>query len=281
MTKLREQMIQEMTVRGLSTNTQRTYLRAVSQLAEHYGRSPDQISTQDIKAYLFHLHQNKKRSASTCNVKAGALRFLYHQTLGRSHTEFDIPIARKSTKLPHALSRDEVARLLSSTHFLKHRVLFLVAYSTGMRVSEVVKLRSGDIDSDRMVIRVEQGKGNKDRLVLLSPRLLKELREHFRREQPGQYLFASRDGRGHLCAAALKHAFSKAKRNAEIKKPGGIHMLRHSFATHMLEAGVDLHTLQRLLGHRSMRTTARYLHLMEPERLAARACPDLLDFSSQ
>jgi site-specific recombinase XerD len=281
MATLREQMVQEMTLRGLSANTQRAYLQAVSKLAQHYGRSPDRLSNRDVKAYLFHLHQDPKRATSTCNVKAGALRFLYHQTLGRSRTDFDIPIARKPAKLPHALSRDEVARLLAGTHFLKHRVLFLVAYSTGMRVSEVVQLRSGDIDSDRMVIRVEQGKGAKDRLVLLSPRLLEALREHFRREQPGEYLFASRDGRSHLCAAALKHAFAKAKRSAEIKKPGGIHILRHSFATHMLEAGVDLHTLQRLLGHRSMRTTARYLHLMEPERLAARACPDLLDFSSQ
>jgi len=118
MTKLREQIIQEMTLRGLSANTQRTYLRAVSKLAEHYGRSPAQISNRDIKAYLFHLHQNEKRSTSTCNVKVGALRFLYHQTLGRSRTEFDIPTARKSTRLPRALSRDEVAPLLSSTHFL-------------------------------------------------------------------------------------------------------------------------------------------------------------------
>ena len=279
MSKLREQMIQDMTLRGLSPNTHRTYLQAVSQMAQHYGRSPDRISNRDVKAYLFHLHQNKKRSTSTCNVAAAALRFLYHQTLGRSHTDFDIPIARKPRKLPHVLSRDEVARLLSRTHFLKHRVLFLVAYSTGLRVSEVVKLRPSDIDSDRMVIRVEQGKGAKDRLTLLSPRLLERLREYFRREQPGDFLFSSRDGRGHLCAAALKHAFSQAKGRAEIKKPGGIHMLRHAFATHMLEAGVDLHTLQRLLGHRSIQTTARYLHLMEPAQRAARTCPDLLDFS--
>ena len=281
MAKLREQMIQDMTLRGLSASTHRTYLQAVSQMAQHYGRSPDRISNRDVKAYLFHLHQNKKRSTSTCNVAAAALRFLYHRTLGRSGTDFDIPIARKPRKLPHVLSRDEVARLLSRTHFLKHRVLFFAAYSTGLRVSEIVKLRPTDIDSGRMVIRVEQGKGAKDRLALLSPRLLEGLREHFLREQPGAYLFASRDGRGHLCAAALKHAFSQAKRRAKIKKPGGIHLLRHAFATHMLEAGVDLHTLQRLLGHRSIQTTARYLHLMEPARRAARTCPDLLDFASE
>jgi integrase/recombinase XerD len=281
MTKLREQMIQEMTLRGFALNTQRTYLRAVSQLAQHYGRSPDLVSNREVKTYLFHLHQDEKRSTSTCNVAAAALRFFYHRTLGRSRTDFDIPIARKPTKLPHALSRDEVARLMSRTQFLKHRVLFRIAYSSGLRVSEVVMLRPTDIDSDRMVIRVEQGKGAKDRLAVLSPRLLEELREYFRRERPGEFLFPSRDGKGHLCAAALKHAFSAAKRRAKIAKPGGIHLLRHAFATHMLEAGTDLHTLQRLLGHRSIRTTARYLHLMEPARRAAQACPDLLDFSSE
>ncbi len=279
MTKLREQMTQDMILRGLSPNTQQAYLRAVSQLAQHYDRSPDRVSNREVKAYLFHLHQSKERSTSTCNVATAALRFLYHQTLGRSRTDFDIPIARKPTRLPHVLSRDEVARLVSRTHFLKHRVLFLIAYSAGLRVSEAVTLRPTDIDSGRMVIRVEQGKGAKDRLTVLSPRLLEGLREYFRRERPGPFLFPSRDGKGHLCAGGLKHAFVAAKRRAKIEKPGGIHMLRHSFATHMLEAGTDLHTLQRLLGHRSIRTTARYLHLLEPARRAAQACPDLLDFS--
>ncbi len=155
-------------------------------------------------------------------------------------------------------------------------MLFLIAYSAGLRVSEIVRLRPCDIDSDRMVIRVVQGKGAKDRLAVLSPRLLEELRAYWCRAQPGEYLFPSPRGRAHLCAGALKHAFGRAKRCAEIDKPGGIHLLRHSFATHMLEAGADLHTVQRLLGHRSIRTTTRYLHLMEP----ARQCPDLLDFST-
>ena len=212
-------------------------------------------------------------------MAAAAQRFLYHQTLGRSRTDFDIPIARKPTKLPHVLSRDEVVRLLSRTHFLKHRTLFLVAYSAGLRVSEIVKLRPRDIESGRMVIRVEQGKGAKDRLTVLSPRLLEVLRDYWRREQPGEFLFPSLDRKGHLCTGGLKQAFSQAKLRAKIDKPGGIHLLRHSYATHMLEAGADLHTLQRLLGHRSIRTTTRYLHLMEPARCATRVCPDLLDFS--
>ena len=214
-------------------------------------------------------------------MTAAALRFLYHRTLSRPRPDFDIPIARMPGKLPHVLSRDEVAHLLSRTHFLKHRLFFLIAYSTGLRVSEVVKLRPRDIDSGRMVIRVDQGKAATDRLTVLSPRLLEALREYFRRQRPGEFLFPSRHGKSHLGAPGIKQAFVAAKHRAKIEKPGGIHLLRHSYATHMLEAGVDLHTLQRLLGHRSIRTTARYLHLTEPERLAARACPDLLDFSSE
>lgn len=277
MTKLRERMIHEMILRGLAPNTQRAYLQAVSQLARHYGRSPERISKREIKAYLLDLHQNANRSTSTCNVASAALRFFYHQTLGRSATGFDIPFARKPKKLPQVLSREEVARLLARTSFLRHRVLFEIAYSAGLRVSEIVRLRPGDIDSDRRVIRVEQGKGAKDRLALLSPRLLDELRRYWQAARPGELLFPSPHRRGPLCAGALKHAFARAKERAEIDKPGGIHLLRHSFAPHMLEAGVDLHTLQRLLGHGSIRTTTRYLHLMEPARHAARICPDLLE----
>jgi site-specific recombinase XerD len=281
MTKLREQMIQEMVLRGLAPNTQRVYLQAVARLARYYDRSPSRVSNREIKAYLLHLHQDQKRSTSSCNVASAALRFFYYRTLGRAQASFEIPIARKPKKLPHVLSRDEVARLLSRTHFLKHRALFGVAYSAGLRVSEIVRLQPRDIDSGRMIIRVEQGKGAKDRLAVLSPRLLEVLRDYFHREKPGEFLFPSLDRKGHLCTGALKHAFFAAKLRAEIDKPGGIHLLRHSYATHMLEAGADLHTLQRLLGHRSIRTTTHYLHVMEPARRAERACPDLLDFASE
>lgn len=277
MTKLREQMTNEMVLRGLAPNTQRTYLQAVTLLARHYGRSPDCLSKREVKSYLLYLHQAGDRSTSTCNVAAAAMRFLYHHVLGRSVTEFEIPFARKPKQLPQVLSREEVSRLLTRTEFRKHRVLFMIAYCAGLRVSEIVALRPVDIDSDRMVIRVEQGKGGKDRLTLLSPRLLAELREYWRCAQPGEYLFPSPLRSGPLSAPALKYAFTRAKQRAEIKKPGGIHLLRHAFATHMLEAGVDLHTLQRLLGHRSMRTTTRYIHLTDPTRHAAGICPDLLD----
>ena len=279
MTKLREQMIQDMVLRGMAPSTRRAYLQAVTKFARHYNRSPARISNEDVKAYLLYLHLEEKRATSTCNVAAVALRFLYHKTLGRPQTDFDVPIARPPSKLPHVLSREEVARLLTRTSFLKHRALFLTTYSAGLRVSEVVRLRPTAIDSDRMLIRVEQGKGAKDRYTLLSPQLLEALREYWRRTKPGEYLFPGRDGRSPVRATGIKEAFAKAKRRARIDKPGGVHMLRHSFATHLLEAGVDLHTLQRLLGHNSIRSTTRYLHLVEPAYHAARACPDLLDFS--
>ena len=238
---------------------------------------PDCLSKREVRAYLLHLQQAGDRSTSTCNVAAAAMRFLYHRVLGRSVTEFDIPFARKPKQLPQVLSREEVSRLLTRTQFRKYRVLFMVAYCAGLRVSEIVRLRPADIDSDRMVIRIEQGKGGKDRLTLLSPRLFGELREYWRHAQPGEYLFPSPLRSGPLSAPALKYALTRAKPRAEIKKPGGIHLLRHAFATHMLEAGIDLHTLQRLLGHRSMRTTTRYIHLTDPTRHAAGICPDLLD----
>jgi len=281
MTKLRERMIHERVLRGLAPSTQRAYLQAVTQLARHDRRSPDRISKREVKAYLLYLHEQANRSTSTCNVAAAALRFLDQQTLGRSAASYPIPFARKPKKLPQVLSREEVARLLSGTRFLRHRVLFGIAYAAGLRVSEIVRLRPSDIDSDRMGIRVEQGKGAQDRLALLTPRLLEELRAYWRRERPGELLFPSPIRPGPLCAGALKHAFGRAKERAQIHKPGGIHLLRHSFATHMLEAGVDLHTLQRLLGHRSIRTTTGYLHLMEPAAHAARLCPDLLDPSAR
>ena len=163
---------------------------------------------------------------------------------------------------------------------LKHRALLLTAYAAGLRVGEVVALKLCDIDSERGVIRVEQGKGARDRTTLLSPRLLAVLREYWQHEQPGRWLFPSRNQQGQepLCTGAAKHAFAKAKQRAGIDKPGGMHMLRHAFATHLLEAGVDLHTLQRLLGHKSIRTTTRYLHLMQPAMGASRVLPEPLDF---
>ena len=278
MSSLRQDMIEDMAVRGFAPNTQVAYLRAVAQLARFYGRSPDRLSEREIQRYLVHLNQEKGLSHSTCNQVVAALRFFYHVTLRRRTTSFVIPAARTPSKLPQILSREELTRLLTQPLCPKHRALLLTAYAAGLRVSEVVALRVRDIDSERRLIRVEQGKGARDRTTLLSSRLLEVLRAYWLRGRPEPWLFPSRDGEGHVGAAAAKHAFAKAKRRAGIDKPGGMHLLRHAFATNLLQAGVDVYTLQRLLGHKSIRTTARYFHLTEPVREASRVVPEPLDF---
>ena len=278
MTTLRQQMTDDLVLRGRSANTQTAYLRAVTRLAAFYGRSPDRISEREIQAYLLHLYREKGLSHSTCNVAVSGLRFFYHVTLRRHSTSFVIPAAREPSKLPEILTREELTRLFSLTRRPKHRTLLLTAYAAGLRVSEVVALQVRDLDGERGVIRVRQGKGARDRMTLLSPRLLAALREYWRHERPGLWLFPSRHPRGHLCAGAAKHLFFNAKRRAGIEKSGGLHTLRHTFATHLLEAGVGLHTLQRLLGHKSLRSTAHYLHLARPVEEAAKTVPEPLDF---
>ena len=278
MTALREQMTDDMVLRGLSGGTQKAYLRVVTRLATFYGRSPDRISEREIQTYLLHLYREKGFSHSTCNVAVAGLRFFYHVTLRRPSTGFVIPAAREPSKLPEILTREELTRLFSRAIRPNHRTLLLTAYAAGLRVSEVVALQVSDIDAERGVLRVRQGKGARDRMTLLSPRLLEALRAYWRRERPEPWLFPSRDRRGHLCAGAAKHLYAQAKQRAGIEKAGGLHTLRHTFATHLLEAGVNLHTLQRLLGHKSLRSTTRYLHLVAPAEEAARIVPEPLDF---
>jgi site-specific recombinase XerD len=279
MTALRQRMIDDLVLRGLSAKTQEAYLRVVTRLAAFYGRSPDRISEREIQQYLLHLYREKGFSHSTCNVAVAGLRFFYHVTLRRRSTSFVIPAAREPSKLPEILTREELTRLFSRTARLKHRALLLTVYAAGLRVSEVVALQVSDIDAERGVLRVRQGKGARDRVTLLSPRLLEVLRTYWRHERPAPpWLFPSQDRRGHLCAGAAKHLYAKAKQRAGIEKTGGLHTLRHTFATHLLEAGVDLPTLQRLLGHKSLRSTAHYMHVMRPAAEAARIVPEPLDF---
>jgi len=278
MTTLRQQMTDDLLLRGLSAKTQEAYLRTVTRLAAYYGRSPDRISEREIQAYLLHLYRDKGFTHSTCNVAVAGLRFFYHVTLRRRNMSFVIPAAREPSKLPEILTRNELRRLFACTKRPKHYALLLTTYAAGLRVSEVVALKLSDLDGERGVIRVRQGKGARDRTTLLSPRLLEALREYWRQERPGPWLFPSRDLRGHLCAGAGKHLYVRAKKRANIEKPGGLHTLRHTFATHLLEAGVDLHTLQRLLGHKSLRSTTHYLHLARPVEEAAKTVPEPLDF---
>jgi len=258
---LRKQMDGDLVVRGMSVRTREAYLGAVAGLAKYYGRRPDRISEQEVQRYLLHLIEERKLSWSSCNVAAQGLKFFYRTTLKRSEAQFVIPRARAPQKLPQILSREEIALLLQKTVNLKHRAVLMTAYGAGLRLNEICHLKLGHIDSARMTIRVEQGKGAKDRYTLLSPRLLAELRRYWVAYRPKEWLFTRKDPTQPIGEETVHRIYHTAKARAGIAKEGGIHSLRHAFATHLLEAGVDIHTIQRLMGHGHISSTLRYFHL--------------------
>jgi len=276
MTPLRNQMIRELELARKSPRTIEAYVSAVAQLAAHFGRSPDQISVEEIRTFIHYLVTERKLAYSTVNQKLAGLKFFYRHVLGREEFDLRVP-AKRSRRLPEPLSREEVARLLKAAEYNpKHRMLLVTAYAAGLRASELVHLQLADIHSERMLIRVNQGKGLKDRYTLLSPKLLSELREYWKLYRPAKWLFPGRLPTEPLTSGSAQEVFYKAKRLAGLKRGRGIHTLRHCFASHLLESGMDLPTLQRLLGHTSLVTTAIYLHVTE-ERLAEVESPlDLL-----
>ena len=276
MTKLRQRMDEDMLVRGMADRTRESYLWAVTGLATFYHRSPDQLSDGEVQAYLLHLIRDRKRAWNTCHIVVHGLRFFYHTTLKRDRTTFSIPTPRQAGTLPAILSRDEVQRLIAHAAKPKQRTMLLTTYAAGLRLSEVLHLQVRHIDSARMAIRVEQGKGGKDRDTLLPPRLLEALRAYWTVHRPTGWLFPGKDPSRPMNPSSLQKAYHIAKRRAGIRKSGGIHALRHAFATHLLEAGVDVHTIQRLMGHRSITTTMRYWHLTHASLTTQAARLDLL-----
>ncbi len=278
MTELRQRMTDDMVVRRMSERTQEAYLAAVASMARFYRRSPDQIPDEEVQAYLLHLIRDRKRAWSTCNIAVHGLRFFYHVTLKRDRTTFCIPAGRQPSTLPEILSREEVQRILTATRTRKHRALLTTAYATGLRANELVHLTLTDLDAARGMIRVEQGKGAKDRYTILSPRLLEELRGYWTTYRPRVWLFPARDGQHPMDTSGVGKAYTEAKQRAGIHKRGGVHALRHAFATHLLEMGVDLHTIQRLLGHASIQTTMRYLHVARTSLTLHGAPIELLSF---
>lgn len=269
-TPLRQRMIDEMTLRGMSPRTQESYVGAVMGLAKYYRRAPDQLTIEEVRNYLLHIERDRRLSWNTLNVTVSGLRFFYFKTLKWELTRMDIPPRKKASRLPEVLSAEEVERLLAAVDNVKHRAALMTAYAAGLRLSEVIHLRVGDIDSSRMTIRVEQGKGRKDRYTLLSPRLRDELRTYWRQCPSRGYLFFGQNPDKPLNPTALQKAYNRAKERAGIGKSGGFHTLRHCFATHLLEAGVDVRTLQMLLGHGHLSTTARYLQIRR-DRIQAHA----------
>jgi len=279
MSLLSDRMNNDMVLRGLAAKTRDSYLRSVRDLAKYYRQSPDHLTDKEVQAYLLYLSQGRHLAPSSRNVAVNGLRFFFLKTLGHKRTAFDIPTARRPHKLPELLSREEITRLFAVTKQGKPRAVLMLAYGAGLRVSEICHLRIQDIDSDQMTIRVEQGKGAKDRYTLLSPRLLKELRHYWKHDRPhrGPFLFPSRKGQGTLHPTSAQKMYYAAKVKAGITKKGGIHMLRHAFATHLLEAGTDLYTIQRLLGHRHISTTMVYFHLARSHLTANTSPLDLLE----
>lgn len=274
MTPLRQRMLDDLTLGNYAEGTQEAYIRAVAHFAAYFGRSPEKLGPEEVRQYLVHLVRARKISWSGYIVHLCALRFFYHVTLGRDEMLHGIASPRSERRLPVVLSPAETERFFRTISNLKHRVLLKTIYAAGLRVSEAVGLRVTDIDSSRGVIRIRQGKGHKDRYAPLSPSLLQALRDYWRACRPHPWLFPSRRTKRPLHPRSVQRPCKAAGQRAGLSKTVTPHTLRHSFASHLLEAGVDLRTIQVLLGHRSLQTTARYTHL---SHAALRTLPSLLD----
>lgn len=276
MTPLRQRMTEDMEIRNLSPNTQLAYLQQVSSFAKYCQRSPEVVRPEEIRAYQLYVTNERNLAPGSLSIIASALRFLYKVTLKRAWVDAEIPLPKKPFILPVILSREEVAHFFESIASRKHRTLLMTAYAAGLRVSEVTRLKLTDIDSQRMMIRVDQGKGRKDRYVMLSPQLLEILRTYWQATRPKQWLFPGDILGQPITTGAVEAACQKARRVSGIKKPITPHSLRHGFATHLLEAGTDVRTIQLLMGHRSLATTARYLKVATTTVCATTSPFDLL-----
>jgi site-specific recombinase XerD len=277
MTPLRQRMLEDMQVRNLSPHTQTSYVQQVSRFARHFGRSPEELGAEEIRAYQVYLTNERKLAPSSILIAVAALRFVYTVTLKKDWRLSDIiPAPKKPQTLPVILSPAEVLQFLAAVGSVKHRTILTTCYATGLRISEALRLRATDIDSHRMVVRVAQGKGQKDRYVMLSPRLLDLLRAWWRRERPAAWLFPGAAADAHVTKDAVERACQQARQRSRISKPITPHSLRHAFAVHLLEGGTDVRTIQVLLGHRSLATTARYLRLATSTVCATRSPLDLL-----
>jgi len=267
-------MIDAMVTRGFAARTQESYVEAIARLARYYNRSPALLSKEQVSAYLLDMVRGRHLSYSTMNQAACAARFLYEKVLGFDPAVFHVPMAKAPARQPELLSRAEIARLLSGCAHPVYRMLLATLYASGLRVTEASQLRLQDIDSntDRMSIRVCAGKGGKDRYTLLSSSLLTQLRSycqtlglHHSRKNPGRWLFPNKQLNAPTAIENIQRAYQAARHCAGISKEGCTHSLRHGFATHLLEGGIDLFTIQKLLGHSHISTTSRYLHLISPQ----------------
>jgi integrase/recombinase XerD len=276
-TPLRQRMLEDLQIRQYSPTTIRIYLHAIAEFAQHFGKPPDQLGPEHIRRYQLFLIKEKKVSRPTCIQVVCALRFFYTHTLSRKIAIERIPFPRRERKLPLILSREEVKALLEATRNLRQRTLLAVLYGAGLRVSEVTQLRASDIDSARNVLWVRQGKGRKDQQTLLPTKLLEVLRCYWRTQRPSGWLFPGSNPTRPISPKAVFLACRKAAQKAGISKPVHPHLLRHAFATHLLESGVNLRTIQILLGHANLETTARYLQVADVSVRSTRSPLDSLE----
>lgn len=261
MGELRRRMEEDMELKGFSSRTRTCYLSHVRDFVRHQGRSPDQLGCEEVRSYLHYLIHDKQVSRSAVAQAYSALKFFYATTLHRGWEMDTIPRIKREKKLPVVLSYAEVQAILSGIGNIKHRAVLTTIYSAGLRLSEALHLKLTDIDSQRMMIRVDQGKGNKDRYTILAQRTLDVLREYWKACQPVDWLFPGDRKDRPMGPTTIQRVFKLARERAGIQKPASVHTLRHCFATHMLEAGTDLYYIQQLLGHGSLKTTSIYLHL--------------------
>jgi len=277
MTPLRQRMTEDMQVRNLSPHTQTSYVQQVSLFARHFNKSPEKLGPEEIRTYQVYLTNEKKLAAGSVLIAVAALRFLYKVSLKRQWP-FDevIPAPKKPQKLPVVLSPSEVVHFLECVGSTKHRAILTTCYADGLRISETVRLKFTDIDGQRMVIRVDQGKGQKDRYVMLSPKLLETLRNYWRAVRPKNWLFEGDTADQPITRSAVEVACQEARRRSGIGKPITPHSMRHAFAVHLLESGTDVRTIQLLLGHRSLATTARYLRIATTKVCSTSSPLDLL-----
>jgi integrase/recombinase XerD len=277
MTPLRKRMLEDLQIRNYAPTTVAAYIRSVAEFAKHFGKSPELLGSEQIREYQLYLIKEKGVSLPSYIQAVCALRFLYSNTLHLPVSVDRIPLPRYEKKLPVILSPAEVKLLLETPKNLSHRAMLTTMYAAGPRISEVAKLKVSDIDSSRNVIWIRGGKGRKDRQVLLPPRLLELLRVYFRWKKPEEWLFPGGVPGQPICSNSIFRACQKAVRKAGIVKPVHPHSLRHAFATHLLEAGVNLRTIQILLGHAKLETTARYLHVADTAVRSTTSPLELLD----
>ncbi len=267
MSSLREQMTRDIELKGFSDYTKVAYLRNVQFFAQHFNKPPDQLTEEHIKEYLHHLVTEKKVSRSTASVAYSSLKFFFETTLQRDWHNKKIPHIKQTKRLPNVLSGEEIARILDAAENLKHKTILMTTYAGGLRVSETAHLKVSDIDSHNKRIRVEQGKGRKDRYTLLSERNLYVLREYWKEYRPATWLFPTRNNDKPMATRTIQTIFKNAMNAAGIHKQASPHTLRHFFVTHLLEKGNDIHYIQELMGHSSLHTTNIYIHVRSQNTL--------------